>query len=102
MLGRLLALAACAASCYNPPEPDCGFVCGPNNACPADYTCAADRHCHRNGTPASLVCGTDAGIGDAPAGPHVLTTQPVNNMTGVAVDVVPTAVIDQAIVAFSP
>ncbi len=99
LLGRLVVLASClaAAACYSPPEPDCGFTCGPNGACPADYTCAADRHCHRHGTPASLVCGTvDAGS-DAPAGPHGRATEPTNNMTGVGVDVMPTAVIDQAV-----
>ena len=99
LLGRLVVTASCLglAACYSPPEPDCGFVCGPENTCPADYTCAADRHCHRNGAPATLVCATpDAGI-DAPAPPHVLATQPSNGVTGVAVDVVPTAVVDQAI-----
>jgi hypothetical protein len=103
MFRRLLALAAGAAGCYSAPEPDCGFACGPNNACPADYACAADRHCHRNGTPDSLVCGTapDGGTDTGP-GPHVLTTEPANNTTGVAVDVHPTAVLDQAIIVFLP
>jgi hypothetical protein len=103
MFRRLLALAAGAAGCYSAPEPDCGFACGPNNACPADYACAADRHCHRNGTPDSLVCGTapDGGI-DTGSGPHVLATEPANNMTGVAVDVHPTAVLDQMVVVFQP
>ncbi len=99
LLGRLVVVASCvaAAACYSPPEPDCGFACGPNNACPADYTCAADRHCHRNGTPAGLVCAApDAGV-DGPAAPRVLATEPSDHMTGVAVDVVPTAVIDQAV-----
>jgi hypothetical protein len=102
MFLRLLALAAGAAGCYSAPEPDCGFACGPNNACPADYACAADRHCHRNGTPDSLVCGTapDGGT-DTGAGPHVLTTEPANNTTGVAVLVAPTAVLDQMVVVFS-
>ena len=105
LLGRLVVTASClaAAACYSPPEPDCGFACGPNNTCPADYACAADRHCHRNGAPASLVCGTlpDAAV-DTPAAPRVLATEPANNTTGVAVNVVPTAVIDQAIVQFDP
>ena len=47
------------AGCYSPPEPDCGFVCGPGGACPADYTCASDHQCHRNGAAASLT--PDAG-----------------------------------------
>ncbi|MBC7976532.1 MAG: hypothetical protein H7138_16285, partial [Myxococcales bacterium] len=74
MSGRRLALGAIAAllvglagaivvACYEVPTPDCGFVCGPDNACPADYTCADDHYCHRNGAPADLVCmGRDAGM----------------------------------------
>lgn len=66
---RALA-AACgllAVGCYDVPEPECGFRCGPNKACPEHYTCnEADGRCHRDGAPASLVCGTvDAAI-DAP------------------------------------
>ncbi len=68
-----VALALCAAltgaiiaSCYSLPEPQCGFLCGPNGACPADYTCAPDHHCHKNGSPESLVCGTPDAAVDAP------------------------------------
>lgn len=76
-LALLVGLAVLVGpGCYDPPKPDCGFVCGPGGACPDDYTCAADNRCHRNGTPASLMCATspdarpdttsgDAGI-DAP------------------------------------
>ena len=58
----LLALGLAPIACYRPPEPDCGFVCGPGGACPADYTCGRDKRCHRDGTPASLVCDVDAGV----------------------------------------
>ncbi|HEY0193824.1 MAG TPA: hypothetical protein VGC42_22060 [Kofleriaceae bacterium] len=88
MSGRLAPVAAIAlavglagllgGSCYHVPEPGCGFVCGPDGACPGDYTCADDHRCHRNGTPASLVCATldaapdaavDAAIVDAASSP---------------------------------
>ncbi len=48
------------AACYSTPQPDCGFVCGPSGECPADYQCGADKRCHLNGTPSSLVCAVDA------------------------------------------
>jgi hypothetical protein len=62
MLGRLAAMAMfvslpAVGACYSPPEPDCGFVCGPAGECPEDYTCdAAEHFCHRNGTPSTLIC----------------------------------------------
>ena len=63
-------VGAIIASCYNLPEPQCGFICGPNGACPSDYTCAADHHCHKNGAPDSLVCGTpDAAVDGPPDAP---------------------------------
>jgi plastocyanin len=64
--GRL-ALLALIAACYSPPKPDCGFLCGPQGACPQGYTCGADNVCKRNGTPDSLVCPppVDAAIRDA-------------------------------------
>jgi type IV pilus assembly protein PilY1 len=100
---RTLLVVIVLGGCYSPPEPDCGFACGPGNACPADYTCAADRHCHRDGAPASLMCGPppDAAI-DAPAGPQIIATEPAMGMTGVSVGVKPTAVTDQMIVQFDP
>jgi hypothetical protein len=71
----LLAIVAC----YNPPEPDCGFVCGPSGECPADYACAvADNRCHRNGTPASLTCspsGIEFGVtATAPHATQIVVT----------------------------
>jgi hypothetical protein len=49
-------LAAGLSACYSPYEPDCGFVCGSGGACPEDYTCAADRVCHLDGTDSAKVC----------------------------------------------
>jgi hypothetical protein len=93
MPGRLIGFLAClgaAAGCYSPPEPDCGFVCGPGGACPADYACASDYHCHRNGAPASVSCGpppADAAIVvDAAPAPQIVSVTPPNDATGVSVD----------------
>jgi hypothetical protein len=59
MTGRIWAcLLTVVSACYNPPEPDCGFVCGPGGACPMDYTCASDNVCHRNGASPTLSCGS--------------------------------------------
>jgi hypothetical protein len=56
-LALLVALAgAMVAACYEVPRPDCGFVCGPDGACPDGYACASDHTCHRAGTPDSLMC----------------------------------------------
>jgi len=49
---------AIVVACYSVPMPDCGFVCGPGDACPDGYTCADDHRCHRIGAPADLVCTT--------------------------------------------
>jgi hypothetical protein len=44
-LGATLGLAG--AGCFNPPKPNCAFLCGDGNACPEDYTCSsADNRCH--------------------------------------------------------
>jgi len=65
-IALLVALTgAIVEACYEVPTPSCGFLCGPNDACPDSYTCAADHYCHRVGAPATLVCGTpDAGMPD--------------------------------------
>jgi len=58
-IALLVALAgAIVAACYEVPRPDCGFVCGPDSACPDSYTCASDHRCHRIGAPSTLVCST--------------------------------------------
>jgi hypothetical protein len=58
-LGTLMLIAAAGASvsaCYEIPRPACGFLCGPQSACPDGYACATDGYCHRLGEPADLVC----------------------------------------------
>ena len=56
-----------AAGCYHPPEPDCGFFCGPGGACPEDYACVtSENRCHRAGAPADLVCPAGDAAIDAP------------------------------------
>ena len=49
------------AGCYSPPQPACGFLCGPAGACPADYTCLSDQRCHLNSAPVTA-CDGDGGI----------------------------------------
>ena len=73
-LGALLAGAMFSLAllgCYDIPKPQCGFRCGPDKACPEDYTCNdEDGRCHLNGAPPSLVCGTvDAGVDGATDAP---------------------------------
>ena len=77
-LGALLAAALPA--CYDIPRPQCGFRCGPDRACPEDYTCnTSDGRCHLDGSPVSLVCGTvDAGV-DTP--PDMVTDAPTDAAT---------------------
>ena len=77
MAGRLLSLGialtvlvalvgAIVAACYEVPRPACGFVCGPDGACPDGYACASDRYCHAAGSPDGLVCAhPDAAVPDA-------------------------------------
>lgn len=91
VLGRIPALClGLVAACYSPPQPDCGFVCGPGGACPANYHCAADNVCHLDGTPANLACAVDAGIDVLPIDvpdmtpPSVLGTMPADGETNVA------------------
>jgi hypothetical protein len=45
-----VAVAATVAACFDPLTPACPFACGPDNACPAAYVCAADGLCHREDT----------------------------------------------------
>ena len=93
----LVALAgAIAAACYEIPTPSCGFLCGPEGACPDGYTCANDHYCHRIGTPASLVCGTpDATTPDsARPGDAAADARPdaaVDAMPDVMIDAMPDA-----------
>ena len=87
-------LFAALAGCYSPPEPDCGFTCGPSNACPADYTCASDHICHRDGFEGTCPARTaDAGADAAPFAAG--STTPASGATGVPVDQVITANVDR-------
>jgi hypothetical protein len=102
MVGRIACVGLCIAllvGCYSATQPDCGFYCGPAGECPDNYMCAADRRCHLDGTPASLVCPhrLDGGVDthmffDGPpdaadiTSPIVLSTTPTNAATNVAVN----------------
>jgi hypothetical protein len=70
-LGLVTALlvaggGALVAACYEVPRPTCGFLCGPDNACPGGYACANDHYCHRLGTSEGFVCGADAAVDGLP------------------------------------
>ena len=97
-IALLVALTgAIVEACYEVPTPSCGFLCGPNDACPDSYTCAADHYCHRVGAPATLVCGTpDAGMVDAiPDAPvDAIPDAPLDAMPDAPVDAVPDAPVD--------
>ncbi|HSD90306.1 MAG TPA: Ig-like domain-containing protein [Kofleriaceae bacterium] len=106
MVRALLLTVSLTAACYSPPEPDCGFFCGPGSACPADYHCAHDGVCHRDGAPATLSCGIDAAV-DAPRPPgfdaadnnrpQVLSTSPVSNGVNVALTMPITVTFDEPV-----
>jgi hypothetical protein len=90
----LFALAGTiAAACYTIPRPDCGFVCGPGDACPDGYTCADDHRCHRNGAPPDLVCATV----DAPLPIDASPDAAVDAAVDAPVDAPDDAMIDAAI-----
>jgi hypothetical protein len=62
-------LAPALLGCYDIPKPRCGFRCGPDGACPEDYTCApSDGRCHLDGSPPELACEGPARP-DGPAAP---------------------------------
>ena len=74
-MGAVVALLV-GAGCYDVPTPDCGFACGPAEACPADYTCSAlDNRCHRDGAAPDLVCPAATPI-DPGAAPTVVDVWP--------------------------
>lgn len=112
MLARLLAVVAslgAAAGCYRPPEPDCGFVCGPGGACPADYTCTAQNVCRRNGAsgpacpgaPDAAPAPIDAPAADAFPPVHLISVSPADGATGVAVDSPVIATVDEDLIGYS-
>lgn len=95
VLGRILAVSLVAlGACYSPPQPDCGFSCRRNGECPDGYTCQSDGVCHRNGSPATVICAADARIDspqpiDAPPAdadmtpPMVFATMPMDGAMNV-------------------
>lgn len=102
MLGRILGVGiiAALAACYSPPEPDCGFACGPSGACPAHYTCAVDRVCHRDGAAAGTTCPEqpDAAVDEPGDGPQILNLDPGMDETGVDVNRVVRMIVDRELV----
>ena len=98
MRSWLACVVALAAGCYDPPKPDCGFVCGPQGACPSGYTCQArDNRCHRDGTDGPCADVLDASIdgsGDTTS-PTVVSRVPDEGATGIAVDTSISAFFDE-------
>ncbi|MDQ3336683.1 MAG: Ig-like domain-containing protein [Myxococcota bacterium] len=73
----LLGVALVAVGCYDAPQPDCGFRCGPAGACPSDYSCGADNRCRLNGSSPTLVCATpDAAIPPDAYSPGIVFASP--------------------------
>ncbi len=68
MVARIAWLALALgflAGCYNLPQPECGFACGPAGACPSDYSCnPAVNRCQLGGTTPSCTpaLAMDAGV----------------------------------------
>jgi hypothetical protein len=74
-----VALAsASVGACYSIPRPDCGFVCGPDDACPDGYTCADDHRCHRTGAPPDLMCATVDALLPVDASPDAAPDAPAD------------------------
>jgi hypothetical protein len=91
-IALIVALAGMiVAACYEVPKPDCGFACGPDDACPESYTCAGDRRCHRIGAPATLVCSSpDANL----PRPDAAVDGPPDAMADAMVDAAVDAAVD--------
>lgn len=68
MVARIPCLALAlgvVVGCYNIPQPECGFACGPAGACPSDYSCnSAVNRCQLDGTAPSCTAAPvmDAGV----------------------------------------
>jgi hypothetical protein len=106
---RLLAplalgsVAILATACFNKPQPACAFLCGPANACPDNYTCAADNRCHLVTASGLAQCQDSLPIDAAPPGDAPLPdaapadAAPVDaNTTLMAVSVVPASLVHDA------
>ena len=75
--GCIVSGLLAGASCYSPPEPDCGFFCGSGGACPSDYTCGGDQRCHLIGSPEGE-CASEFAVASAQS---TLTTTVVVTFT---------------------
>ena len=69
-----IVTALAFTACYETPKPACAFYCGQDDACPADYRCAADGWCKRADVAADFACGPAApGLGIDAAAPDDAT-----------------------------
>ena len=80
---------AVIVACYDLPKPDCGFVCGPDNACPSSYTCADDHYCHRVGAPEGPICAPPDGPRPVDAPPDAPPDAPIDAPPDAPIDAPP-------------
>lgn len=88
MFVRAWIAAVLLGGCYDPPTPVCGFLCGPESACPFGYACNADGYCHVTGTNVSCPL-TDAGTDAFDFSPVAFELFPMDQEFGVPLDVIP-------------
>ena len=103
-ISSLSTFVVALTACYDLPKPDCGFVCGPSAACPADYTCnMADNRCHLDATSVACAPGFDAGTdaGDRIA-PEVLFFTPAPDAEDVLLGARITVMFSERVVGASP
>ena len=82
-------VAGLFAGCFKTPKPECSFVCGPNNACPADYACAADNYCHLRLANNQLGACTFADAPKADAANDAPIDSPIDGRPDAMVDAAP-------------
>lgn len=87
-----LAVAIALGACYDIPQPDCGFACGPPavaggaGTCPSNYVCSSiDGRCHRISPPFADTCPGDAGVPVDLRPPQLVGQSPAPGSTDVAV-----------------
>lgn len=87
-----LAVAIALGGCYDIPQPECGFVCGPPavaggaGTCPSNYVCSSiDNRCHRISPPFADTCPGDASVPVDLRPPQLVGQSPAPGSTDVSV-----------------
>ncbi|MBA3457223.1 MAG: Ig-like domain-containing protein [Deltaproteobacteria bacterium] len=90
--------------CYNLPQPECGFACGPAGECPSSYSCNSSvNRCELSGTtPSCTPALVDAGINPDFSPPRVISQVPLPDTSGVSSDIIVMARFDEPVVGVSP